>query len=279
MRGFVSRYRLALVWIVILMISTGLQTFTVLDDAHSTGRSTSLLQALVEEGSSHVLWAVLLLPIYWLHRRFAIQTAPVNIVVHLAATIPVSLAHVFGMVGMRFGLSALLGLPFAYRFTLEQLFYEYRKDVMTYLIFSAAYMALNYIFGRFPQTAATSQASNVAMPPAKVPLARFAVRKKDREVLVSTEDIDWIEAAGNYAILHVGAEKHEIRSSLARLEDDLDPASFVRVHKSSIVNIARVREVEPWFSGDYRIRLHDNTEIPLSRRYRARFEHFVPVRR
>ncbi len=279
MRGFVFRYRLALVWIVILMISTGLQTFTVLDDAHSTGRSTSLLQALVQEGSSHVLWAVLLLPIYWLHRRFAIQTAPVNIVVHLAATIPVSLAHVFGMVGMRYGLSALLGLPFAYRFTLEQLFYEYRKDVMTYLIFSAAYMALYYIFGRFPQTAATSQASNVAMPPAKVPLARFAVRKKDREVLVSTEDIDWIEAAGNYAILHVGAEKHEIRSSLARLEDELDPASFVRVHKSSIVNIARVREVEPWFSGDYRIRLHDNTEIPLSRRYRARFEHFVPVRR
>ncbi|MGE0660953.1 MAG: LytTR family DNA-binding domain-containing protein [Reyranellaceae bacterium] len=98
-------------------------------------------------------------------------------------------------------------------------------------------------------------------------------------MLVSVDDIDWIEAAGNYAILHVGPERHEIRSTLTRLETDLDAASFVRVHKSSIVNIARVREVEPWFNGDWRIHLQDGTVVALSRRYRARFEEIVPVRR
>ncbi len=64
------------------------------------------------------------------------------------------------------------------------------------------------------------------------------------EVMVEVADIDWIEASGNYAILHVGGETFEIRSSLAKLEGELDPKRFVRVHKSHVVNIARVAEVD-----------------------------------
>ena len=106
---------------------------------------------------------------------------------------------------------------------------------------------------------------------------RFAVRKRGgSEVVVA--DIDWIEASGNYAILHVGGETFEIRSSLAKLEGELDPGRFVRVHKSHIVNIARVAEVTPWVSGDWRIRLQDGAELNLSRRYRQRFEALAPVR-
>ena len=97
-------------------------------------------------------------------------------------------------------------------------------------------------------------------------------------MLVEMADIDWIEASGNYAILHVGGETFEIRSSLTRLEGELDPKRFVRVHKSHVVNIARVAEVTPWFSGDWRIRLQDGAEINLSRRYRQRFEALAPVR-
>ena len=85
-------------------------------------------------------------------------------------------------------------------------------------------------------------------------------------------------ASGNYAILHVGGETFEIRSSLAKLEGELDPGRFVRVHKSHIVNIARVAEVTPWVSGDWRIRLQDGAELNLSRRYRQRFEALAPVR-
>jgi DNA-binding LytR/AlgR family response regulator len=104
------------------------------------------------------------------------------------------------------------------------------------------------------------------------------VRRKDKEVLVSAHDIAWIEAAGNYAILHVGGETYDIRSSLARLEAELDPARFVRVHKSFIVNVARVREVEPWINGDSRLKLDDGAVVSLSRRYRPRFEKVVPIR-
>ena len=90
--------------------------------------------------------------------------------------------------------------------------------------------------------------------------------------MVEVADIDWIEAAGNYAILHVGGDTFEIRSSLTKLEGELDPKRFVRVHKSHVVNIARVAEVTPWVSGDWRIRLQDGAEVNLSRRYRQRFE-------
>ena len=96
--------------------------------------------------------------------------------------------------------------------------------------------------------------------------------------MVEVADIDWIEASGNYAILHVGGDTFEIRSSLTKLEGELDPRRFVRVHKSHVVNIARVAEVTPWISGDWRIRLQDGAEVNLSRRYRQRFETLVPIK-
>ncbi len=95
------------------------------------------------------------------------------------------------------------------------------------------------------------------------------MRRKGREVMVEVADIDWIEASGNYAVLHVGDETFEIRSSLTKLEGELDPKRFVRVHKSHLVNIGRVVEVTPWVSGDWRIRLQSGAEVNLSRRYRS----------
>jgi len=104
------------------------------------------------------------------------------------------------------------------------------------------------------------------------------VRANGRSFFVRVSDIDWVEAAGNYAVLHVGGETLEIRSSLTKLENELDPKRFVRVHKSHLVNVARIVEVTPWVSGDWRIRLQDGAEVNLSRRYRQRFEALVPVR-
>jgi DNA-binding LytR/AlgR family response regulator len=119
-----------------------------------------------------------------------------------------------------------------------------------------------------------------AVAPSSGPLPeRFAVRKRGgAEIMVEVADIDWVEASGNYAILHVGGETFEIRSSLSRLESELDPRRFVRVHKSHLVNVAKVVEVTPWVSGDWRIRLQDGSEVNLSRRYRQRFEAVVPVK-
>ncbi|MGE3906275.1 MAG: hypothetical protein AB7F36_10000 [Reyranellaceae bacterium] len=130
-RGLLRRWRLPLVWIAILAISTAVQTFTVLDDARKVGFEMSLTGALLREISSHFMWLMLLPAIYWLNRRFPIQRLS-SIPVHALATVPVSLAHVLGMVALRWIFAGPLNVPFSYAFTVEHLLYEYRKDLMTY---------------------------------------------------------------------------------------------------------------------------------------------------
>ena len=79
------------------------------------------------------------------------------------------------------------------------------------------------------------------------------------------EEIDWIEAADNYVCLHVGRESHLLRGTMASVEQRLDVRKFLRIHRSTIVNLDRVIELAPLFHGDYAVRLRDGTELVLSR--------------
>jgi two-component system, LytTR family, response regulator len=101
------------------------------------------------------------------------------------------------------------------------------------------------------------------------PIQRFVVRQRGRMLLVPVEDVGWIGAAGNYVELHAGTESYLVRGSLQDLEARLDPARFVRVHRSTIANAARIREIQPWSHGDLLLVLDDGTRLRMSRRYRA----------
>lgn len=105
-------------------------------------------------------------------------------------------------------------------------------------------------------------------PPAY--LDRILVRTGSRAVFVRTDEIDWLEAEENYVRLHAGRESHLVRGTLAGLEERLDPAKFIRVHRSHVVNLASIRELHPWSHGDWMIVLRDGRELMLSRRYRDR---------
>ena len=96
-------------------------------------------------------------------------------------------------------------------------------------------------------------------------IGRFAVRSDGRVRFVAATDVDWIEADGNYMVLHVGEAQHRLRASLAGLTEGLDPKQFVRIHRSVIVNIDRIREVQPWFGGDYIAILHTGAKLRVSR--------------
>jgi two-component system LytT family response regulator len=99
---------------------------------------------------------------------------------------------------------------------------------------------------------------------------RLLVRAAGKERLIPVEEVDWFEAAGNYVRLHVGRERHLLRETMCHLEERLDAERFVRIHRSSIVNLARVQEMEPYFHGDYIVRLKDGRTLTLSRTYRSR---------
>jgi two-component system, LytTR family, response regulator len=97
---------------------------------------------------------------------------------------------------------------------------------------------------------------------------RVLVRSEGRIRFVAVEDIEWIEAADNYVRLHVGTERHLIRETMASLEARLDPTRFARIHRSTIVNLARIRELQPTFNGEYVVLLHSGAKLTLSRGYR-----------
>jgi two-component system LytT family response regulator len=99
---------------------------------------------------------------------------------------------------------------------------------------------------------------------------RIAVRTNGRVVFLKAGDIDWIEAADNYACLHVGREVHVLRETMSELETKLDPARFIRVHRSTIVNLDRIKELQPWFRGDYKVLLNDGTELTLTKSHREK---------
>jgi two-component system LytT family response regulator len=97
---------------------------------------------------------------------------------------------------------------------------------------------------------------------------RIAIKQRDRIVLVRIADVDWVEADGDYVTLHVGDKKWLMRETITRIETRLAPASFVRIHRSILVNADRVQELRPLPKGDFAIVLADGTELKLSRNYR-----------
>lgn len=99
---------------------------------------------------------------------------------------------------------------------------------------------------------------------------RFVLKSIGRIYFIRTEEVDWIEAAGNYVNLHVGRENHLLRETMNNIENRLDPDRFLRIHRSAIVNIDFIKELSPLFNGDYKVVLNDDRELTLSRKYHDR---------
>jgi two-component system, LytTR family, response regulator len=94
---------------------------------------------------------------------------------------------------------------------------------------------------------------------------RLAIPKDGRILFVAMKDIDWIKAEGNYVRIRVGNREHEFRETLTQLEEKLSPADFLRIHRSTIVNIQRIKEIQAWFHGYHRVLLEDGTALRMSR--------------
>jgi two-component system, LytTR family, response regulator len=101
-------------------------------------------------------------------------------------------------------------------------------------------------------------------------LTRFVIKDAGRVTFVAVEAVDWLEASGNYLGLHVGPKTHLIHQTLAEAERALDPAAFLRIHRSTIVNVKRIKELQPYANGEFVVILHDGTRLKLSRSFRDR---------
>ena len=101
---------------------------------------------------------------------------------------------------------------------------------------------------------------------------RLVVKSGGRLFFLRTDEIDWIEAAGNYVRLHVGTTSHLLRETMNAIEGRLDPEKFFRIHRSRIVNMERIQEMQPWLNGEYAVVLRTGTRLTLSRGYREKLQ-------
>jgi two-component system, LytTR family, response regulator len=106
-------------------------------------------------------------------------------------------------------------------------------------------------------------------------LDRLAVKTEGRVLFFKIDDIDWIEAADNYVSVHIGNEEHLHRETMAALEGKLPPTRFLRISRSTIVNIERIKEMQPMFHGDYVVILKNGARLNLSRNYRDKLNHLL----
>jgi two-component system LytT family response regulator len=106
-------------------------------------------------------------------------------------------------------------------------------------------------------------------------LDRLAVKTEGRVLFFKTDEIDWIEAADNYVSIHVGSDEHLHRETMSSLETKLSPSRFLRISRSTIVNVERIKEMQPMFHGDYVVILKNGTRLSLSRNYRDKLNHLL----
>jgi two-component system LytT family response regulator len=101
---------------------------------------------------------------------------------------------------------------------------------------------------------------------------RLVVKSGGRLFFLRVDEIDWVEAAGNYVRLHVGTTSHLLRETMNAIEGRLDPEKFFRIHRSRIVNMERIQELQPWLNGEYAVLLRTGTRLTLSRGYREKLQ-------
>ncbi|HET7176023.1 MAG TPA: LytTR family DNA-binding domain-containing protein [Gammaproteobacteria bacterium] len=248
---------------------------TVFDYARGGGYIDLWRPMVWESSSCFCLWLLIPAMTWWLG-RYPLSGASwlKNLPAHLVATLPLSLAHVAGMVILRKLAYFAAGQSYDFGAWWPNWFYEYRKDLVAYWLIMGGLLAFRF-YGLWmdAREAAAAETSATDTASRDTPLERLVVRKLNREFILDLGEVDQIEADGNYVVIHAGGQSYRLRESLEGLARRLDEQRFARVHRAHVVNIDRIREIQPWDNGDYRIVLKDGSFVNFSRRYRSRLNH------
>lgn len=260
-----------MIWIVVFSLGAVANTLVVLMDAGRDGMGMPVWEPVIWEASSAIVSLALLPALFAMCRRWPLHfdTLRRHLPIYVIASVIWSLLHVVGMVLLRKLAYAVAGGHYDFGNWPRELSYEYLKDVRTFSLIVMVHQSYEWFWRRWQGEARLLDAPDdgSAADPVERP-ERFLVRKLGREFLVAANDIEWLQAAGNYVNLRVRERDYPLRSTVAAIESMLDPARFTRIHRSYIVNLDQVASIEPLDTGDARVHLKDGTLLPCSRTYR-----------
>jgi hypothetical protein len=259
-------------WVLAMLLGATINTVVAWFDVQRAHLDFAPWQPAVWEWSSGLVMLALIPVVLAFDRRFPLEYGSLrrNLPWHAFASVVFSVLHVLLMVALRKGVYAAMGDSYDFGSWPRELFYEYLKDCQSYLGILVTVYIYRFLLLRLQGEAKLLDAPDEGPPlePVERP-ERFLVRKLGKEFLVAADDIEWLQAASNYVNLHVRGRDYPLRTTMAALEPRLDPARFVRVHRSYMVNLDCLQEIEPLESGDARLLMRDGTQVPCSRRYRS----------
>jgi hypothetical protein len=275
------------IWSALLLGSALANTITTNLDIRRAGLRFDVWEPAVWEFSSAIAWMVL---IPWIVR--AADAKPLRWGVlrrhlpwHVLFALLTSLTHVLGMVALRKLAYATQDAVYDFGNWPVELFYEAVKDVRSYAFILVVVGSYRLFVWRWqgeasllaePPEPAPAPSPSPAEPspsplaPASALPERLLVKKLGKEFLLPVDEIEWVQACGNYVNLRRQQHDYPLRSSLGAFEQRLDPATFVRVHRGYLVRLSLIEAIEPTEAGDAHLRLRDGSRVPCSRTYLER---------
>lgn len=232
---------------------------SLIDQRRALGRPIATWHAWALESSSYAAWLLLLPFVLLISARLAKRKLWCAVAGHFVACILISLAHS----GAMFVIRAVIFLWAGMEYTLSDTFggylaFEFRKDVITYVSILAVFLIARHI-------TVTSELARSSFDKSD---GQIEVRDGSRVVMLRTDEIDWIGAAGNYVELHGPFGSVLARRTLADFSQELEPRGFVRVHRSRLVRRSAIATITTRQSGDFDIQLRSGESIVGSRRFR-----------
>ncbi len=259
-------------WVVTYLFSAIGNSLTVNMDVSRLALDFASWQPVAWETSSAIAALVLVPVVVWFTRRWPLHLDNWRrmLPAHLFASVVWSMLHVIGMVAIRKAVYATQGQHYDFGTWWWEFGYEYLKDIRSYAGVVGTIEVYRFVLRRWQGEASLLDAPDNGPPVESVERPeRFLVRKLGREFLVAANDIEWMQASGNYVNLRMRGHDYPLRSTIAGIEGKLDPERFVRVHRSYIVNLDQVGSIEPLDTGDARVHMKDGSNLPCSRTYRG----------
>lgn len=259
-------------WIFIGALQAYVGSATQIADYQRLEVPVEIWQPIVWETSSQIVGISLIALIVWFDNKLDKTTSKLSyrLIGHILFSLVFSIIHVVGMVILRKLAYAFAGSEYDFGDWSTELPYEYTKDAYAYIWLVAVIYAYRFIVSRLRGEATAIGEGEDQQIPDKP--ERLLVKKIGKEFIIRIADIEWVEAAGNYMNLHIDSHVYPLRETMAKLESKLDGAKFVRIHRSTIVNLDFIKEIQSLDTGDYEVILKHGKTLKLSRRYREKLK-------